>query len=109
MAITEIPTTNEFPHYEQETTLDGKRFKLTLHFNESDGSWSLDVEDDDGPIYMGRRLVAEWPLLFRCADPRKPAGEIMCVMTSGNGSLPGFLDLGVSAKLVYLDAEELGR
>lgn len=108
--IVEVPTAHDFPHFSQETILDGKRFTLTFKWNDQDSAWYCDVEDTDGPIAMGRRLVPGWLLLARCVDPRKPAGELMLITpASADGAMPAYTDLGDGARVMYFDAEELGR
>lgn len=110
MAILEIPTFHDEPYYEMQTILDGSTFILTFHWNEIDAAWFVSVADSKGvAIWSGRRIVANWPLMARCRDARRPKGEILCVVPAGDGSTPRYEDLGDAAKLMYLDAAELGR
>lgn len=109
MAILTIPTQRDTPHYTQETVLDGRNYLLTFHFNEHDGCWYVDVDDVDGvAIVTGKRIVADWSLLHRVADSRRPPGEMLVIDTTGAGA-PGFRELGDRVILTYLDAAELGR
>jgi len=106
MAVFVVPTANRNPHFEQETTLDGVRFILNFHWNSVSGSWFMSVSDIDGePIISGRRMSANWSMLARSADSRRPAGELIVIDTSGSGVDPSFDELGERVLLSYLEAE----
>jgi len=89
--------------------MDGRRYQLRFYFNETDGFYYMDLSDVDGvAIVTGRRLVADGFPLSRVADDRRPPGEL-AVVDDNNGGDAAFGEIGDRVRLVYLDAEELGR
>jgi len=109
MAIHKIFLEKKTPNYTQQVLLDGITYIVRLHWNERERAWYFDLLDaSNSPIISGRRLVANWPLLHRCADPRKPPGEIYCIDRSATGQDPGYDDVDDRIVLLYYDAEELG-
>lgn len=105
-----IPVQQGVPAWSQETMLDGQKFVLHFRWNDTDQAWYLSVHDLlDEPIVSGRRLVADWPVMHRVADPRRPKGEIMVVDLLLNGGTPRYEDLNDKCELTYFTAAELGR
>lgn len=95
--------------YSQSVTLDGRVYVMILDYNARDAHWYLSLGDADGePITgcVGRKLVANWPVL-RSSDPRRPPGELL--VAGGQDADPGLLDLGQGQILTYATASELGR
>ena len=96
-------------HYRQTTPLDGVIYVLNFDYNSRDQNWYLSVHDsEDQPIEgcVGRKLVTNWPVLFRSTDPNKPPGEIIVVSVSTSED-PGLTDLGNDIILSYVPAEDL--
>ena len=88
-----MPTGSD-PAYSQSSTLEGTTFNLYLAFNTRCSSWYLSVADASGvDIYNGVKLIVGCPLLRKCADPRKPAGELLVFSSTSDDSPPGLLDL----------------
>lgn len=109
MAIFTIPTSTTQAHYRQATALDGEDYVLRFQWNARAGGWFLELADADGvPIVSGVRIVADFPLLRRVTDPRRPPGELIAADLSGQALDPGFAELGERVVLTYLDAEEVG-
>lgn len=101
----EIPLDPELPAYEFTIDLDGRVYRLGFAWNARAGAWSMDLGTEAGePLVMGLKVVANWPLLDRYADPRLPPGVLMSVDTSGDGIDPGRDDLGDRVRIVYLEA-----
>lgn len=106
--IFQLQTLENNPFWEQETVLDGKRYLLTFKYNQRQDAWYLDIADVTGePIASSRRLVADWVMMPRVVDERRPGGRIYTVDTSGGGVDPGLLELGERVLVMYLDAEEV--
>jgi hypothetical protein len=107
-----IDTTPDIPFYRQRTTLDGRDYVLTFTWNERNGRWYMDVNDqDDSPIATGVKLVTGWPLLRLYRDERLPPGSLLLLdMEAQEGSNPldpALCNLGERFKLTYTPAEEL--
>lgn len=109
MSIGTIPTGDD-PFYTLSSTLDGVTYLLTFTYNQRCDCWYLSVATEEGDdIYDGMKLVCGWPLLNKCADPRAPAGELMCWSNSTDDSPARLEDLvpGGRCELLYIDAIEL--
>jgi len=105
MTILRIPLTTSSPHFEQEIQLDGVAYRMVIHWNEREEAFYLDLLDDDNvSIISGRKMLPDWPLLHRCRDARKPAGQLFVVDLTGNGEPPGLNDLDERVVLLYYDA-----
>lgn len=96
-----IPTL-PIPYYTQRTRLDGKDYNLHFAYNERMDRWSLDIfSDDDRPLVLGIRIVANWSLIrFYQYNKDLPPGELMAIDLSGDGSPPGFNELGFDKRVV---------
>lgn len=95
--------TDEAQWYDFTTTLDGKNYRFELLWNEREEAWYLSLFDQlDAALMTGKKLVPDFPLLFRLADRRRPPGELTLVDTGGNNALPTFRDLGRRHVLMYL-------
>ena len=93
MAIQLIPTTDA-PASTQTTTLEGTTFQLYLAFNTRVGAWYLSLADASGiDIYNGVKLIVGFPLLRKCKDPRRPAGDFVVLSSTADLSPPGLEDL----------------
>lgn len=109
MAFWIIPTDNA-PFYTQTTTLDGVTYLLTFTYNQRCDCWYLSVDTEEGDrIYDGIKLVCQWPLLHKCADPRAPAGELLCWSTTNDQSPARLNDLlpGGRCQLGYIDQSDM--
>ena len=96
-------------HYSQTVALDGRSYVMDLDYNARDGYWYLSLADSDAvpiPGCVGRRLVANYPIL-RSADPRRPPGELL--MAGGADTPPGLTTIGQGQALYYATADELER
>lgn len=108
MAIFRIPLPTGVPHFVLQTQLDGETFELRIHWNEREEAWYLEIADVDGvTIVASRKLVADWSLMHRVADARKPLGELLVVDLTGEGVDPGLNDLGERVELNYADEAEI--
>ena len=96
-----IPVTSTEPSSSVDVMLDDKAFSIETRWNDRDGAWYLSLYDADGEaIITGRRVVADWDLLLRVQDARRPTGRLLVVDTTGAGD-PGRDDLGDRVQLVY--------
>ena len=108
MAVFKIPLPTGVPQFVEQTQLDGLTFTIRIHWNERESAWYLEIGDVDGVVIVAsRKLVANWPLLQRVTDERKPPGEIYCIDLTDEGVDPGLDDLGERVDLVYIDAAEM--
>jgi hypothetical protein len=110
MSTLTIPTSKIEAFYSQRTRLDGREYLLRFAWNQREERWHLSIFDEaEQPIVQGLKLVANWPLLrFYRADPRCPPGELWVMDLSGDGSPPGFDELGegLRCELTYVPAED---
>jgi hypothetical protein len=89
MTVQLIPTFNE-PSSVQHTTLEGTTFGLQFDFNQRCACWYLSIADTDGvDIYNGVKLICGFPLLRKCADPRRPPGELYVLSATPDLTPPG--------------------
>lgn len=106
-----VPTTPEFPDYEEVVDLGGTVYSLRFVWNDRDASWFLTVETTAGAVLVsGAKIRARWPVLARFRDPRLPAGQIVAVQSStrpGVPAEPGRLDLGADYALVFATTAEV--
>lgn len=99
----EIPVSLDIPLYTERVTLDGKEYLFRFDWNGREGRWYLDIGDiDENWIVTGIKIIANWPLLRRLVDPRKPPGDLLAVDYSAlGGEPPALTDLGRRVKLIY--------
>lgn len=103
-----IPIGNQYAATTQEVVIDNKLLRLDVHWNTRGEFWSLDIYDDQAePIVLGIKLVLGTGLLDRYTSPKLPRGELMLVDTTDTLAKVGYDDLGTSALLVFMSAEEL--
>lgn len=109
MATLLVPVTTAAAYGQQKTRLDGRDYILRLAYNERLDRWFLSIFDDqEEPLVMGIRLVANWPLLRHYHwDERVPPGELMAMSLTTDVTPPGFADLGEGRRveLTYFEAE----
>lgn len=90
----------------QSVQLGDRMVRLELRWNERAGFWSLDLSTiDREPIVQGVRVVPDWDLLGRYADPRLPRGRLFAQDLSGRGEPPGRDELGVRVVLSFMTDE----
>lgn len=99
----EIPVFANVPLYNQRVTLDGVEYLLKLDWTDREQRFYLSIFLTDGtPISTGNKLVANWPLLRKCANVNKPPGILIAVDCSPNGGDPPVLsDIGIRVKILY--------
>ncbi len=108
MAILRIDMPQDSPQFVQQTQLDGETYTFRFHWNEREEAWYLQIGDvDDVPIISSRKLVANWPLLMRVTDSRRPPGELYLVDPTGSDTDPGLKELSNRVELLYFDEEEM--
>ena len=109
MATLRIPTTPDVAYSQQKTRLDGRDYILRFAYNERTERWYLSILDDqEEPLVMGIKLVANWPLLRSYQwDERVPPGELMVMSLTTDETPPTFEDLGEGRRceLTYFEAE----
>jgi hypothetical protein len=104
-----IPTSDDI-FYTQITTLDGSDYLLEFRFNTREGVWYLQISLTDGTLLAtGIKLVSNWPLLQKFADPRMPPGELMALAQGPDDSPAGQEELGIGLRveLTYFSHDEL--
>ncbi len=110
MTIQLLPT-YDTPTWSQTSTFEGATFHLAFQFNQREACWYLSVSDAGGvDIYNGVKLVCKQLLLARCVDPRRPAGDLYVVDSSGLLAPPGLEDLVQGAgrcRLYYVTSDLL--
>ena len=96
MTVQLVPTddTPGTQSYVQSTTFEGKTFVLAFQYNQRCASWYLSIADVNGvDIYNGVKLVCGIPLLRKCKDARRPAGELVVLSSTTDLSPPSLVDL----------------
>lgn len=108
MAALLIPTSPGTPYFTQKTRLDGRDFILKFSYNQREERYYLSIYDEqEEPLLMGLKLVANWPLLRRYRwNPALPPGEIWVMDLTGEGTPPTLDELGEGRRceLTYLEA-----
>lgn len=102
-SVVVIPGGDGRAFFEQRVKLDGREYFLTTKWNQREGRWYISLFDNvQEPIVESIKLVSNWPLLrYYKFDPRTPPGELFAMDRTGDGSPPGFDDVG-SGKRVEL-------
>lgn len=96
-----IPLPTERSHYTTRVALDGASYVLDLAWSQREARWHLGLADAAGdPIVVGVKVVADWPLLRKVADDRRPALELYALDLEGRGAPPAY-DWGDRWVLVY--------
>ena len=105
----EIPIQPDLNAFEQRIQLDGEYYTSRFRWNPRAERWYLDLLSGDGdPIVNGIALVVGVPLTMHLRTlTGMPPGAFVCVDTDKLGNDPGFDELGVRVKLVYLTADEV--
>lgn len=103
-----IPTSTESAWFSQTVQLAGTLLRMELHWNARAGFWVMNLATvDREPIVSGVRIVPDWDLVGRLADPRLPKGRLVAADQSGRGEPPGRDELGSRVILYFIPEEEL--
>lgn len=102
----EIPVFADTPLYRFRVTLDGQDYIFRFDWNARADRWYLDIGTiNEEWIVRGIKLIADWPLLRRVSDSRRPPGNLMAIDLSPlNGEPPVLSDFGMRVKLIYIPA-----
>lgn len=108
MAVIEIPTRNDLPSYQQQVTLDGVPYVISLYFNarinNGVGKWFISIADQNSNLLCAPvPVVASWPLFDRFIDQITLPGTLFALDTAGNNEDPGQFDLGSRVRLYYIE------
>jgi hypothetical protein len=87
--------------------MSGRDYLLTFDWNQRLGQWSLLLSDQDDAPIRSAALVANWPFLYGCVDPRRPPGGLILLDTANKNEECTFSGLGDRWQLVYLPPEEM--
>jgi hypothetical protein len=108
MAVSIIPTNNDFDAFQFRIDLDSVLYLLVFQYNRREESWFFDLLQDDGtPIRHGVKIHVDWPLWRLIQDNIRPAGDVVLIDGSGTVQTPDLDQLGDPTKLTYLDADEV--
>lgn len=92
----------------QVTTLSGQDYILTFAWNPREEAWYMDVADQDGNVLAcSRKVVVDFPLIYRPTDPRLPKGVFYAIDTTDMGQDPGRDDFGTRVHLIYVEPGDL--
>ena len=112
MSFNIVPTGPE-PFYNEVANFDGVDYLLTFNYNQREDCYYLSIATPDGiDLANGVKIVANWPLLHKYADPRLPRGELMCFAnTPKTDPAPGLGQIGANLPftLIYVSASQFGR
>ena len=98
------------PPFVETVSLDGTDYVLDFRFNSREQTWNVSIMLPDGTMLApGIKLVCNYPLLQKYADPRVPNGELFCVTQTNDDSPPGMNDLATGGRcaLCYASVSEL--
>ncbi len=109
MSLVVVPTLKDVDGYVQKTSLEGRDFSLYFRHNSRLGRWFVDVYDQDQvPIMLGVRCVANWSLGRLTVDPRKPPGTLIVVDREvGAAKDPSKCNLGETGRFALMYAESV--
>lgn len=97
-----IPLTPGVADQVLSIVLDGNPYKVRVIWNEREGYFALSLlQADDTPILTNVKMVKNYPLIRRFANPFAPPGEFYFVQDSGSTPRPLFSELGTNYKLYY--------
>jgi hypothetical protein len=103
-----VPTVQRRAFYSIRVRLDGRDYTAHFAWNQREERWYLSLHDaEDVPIFSGKKIVGNWPMLrYKKWDERCPEGELMPQDLTGDGSPPGFDELGekLRVELTYYAA-----
>lgn len=110
--ITEIPLNSNDEIFRVTVPLDGGTYVLDFDWSARSGAWYVDIyvqsDTDPQPILTGQKATVGYPWLRGVTTDGRPVGELMLVDLSDTGEC-GRYDLGTRCRLLYADAEEMGR
>lgn len=95
-------------YYDELVQLEGLEYLFEFVWSDRDGSWALNIYDqDENQIAVGIKLLLDAPLLRRFQDSRLPPGLLFCNDLSGTGQdMTKASDLGVNVELVYVTSDD---
>ena len=83
-------------------TLNGEKFFFRFMYNYREEKWYMSIYDAANDLLAsGIKMVNNWSLLSKYADPRMPKGELWTVDVSGGYAEPERYDMGDRVKLVF--------
>jgi hypothetical protein len=110
--ILEIPLNSNDPIFRITVPLDGGTYVLDFDWSARSEAWFLDMyvqsDTDPQPILLGQKCTVNYPWLRGVVVDGRPVGEIALFDLNASGEC-GRYDLGTRCRLVYADADELGR
>jgi hypothetical protein len=107
MSVT-VPLRSDLPFYRFQVELDEVTYGLAFRWNYEAGAWFLTLyTSEDEVILAGVKVVVDWPVGSRSADPRMPPGALQFLDTTGARQDPGEEDLGSRVVLLYFTEAEL--
>lgn len=107
MIVLPIPTNT--PFYKFRCTLDQQNFQFSVSWNMRAG-WFLSMSDANGVvIFSSRRVVSGWDMLSFCSAPTRPRGALYCLDSTRKNETPGFADLGLRHRIVYVSPDEVAE
>ena len=109
MSVLKIPTSND-PFSVQRTDLEGQEYVLQFDYSERESVWYLTIKDvTEVPLASGIKLVCNWPLTYRLANPGLPPGDLIVISKSSDDSPPGIDDLqdGGRCELTYVTSDHV--
>jgi Domain of unknown function (DUF6983) len=92
----------------QITTLSGRDYVFTFHWNARESAWYFDLADQDEVLIVtSRKVTVAFPLITRCVDERRPEGMLIAIDSTGHNQDPGLDDFGTRVKLFYLEKSDV--
>lgn len=106
MALLTIPVADRTARQSQVTTLDGKRYRITLDWLQRVGRWVISVETLTGSVILRTKGLALGTDLFKQVRqlPECPPGTLTLVDTQGQDVEASLDTLGGRHLLLYFEA-----
>jgi hypothetical protein len=105
MAQFELPLRADLPRVDFVLSLDGVAYKFLFAWSTRESGWYMSLFlEDDTPIWLGVRVVVNWPLQLRSRSKLRPPGIFTAFDSAEEATDPGLNDLGVRVRILYFDA-----
>jgi len=103
-----IPTSSAAPAYKFQIVLEDQAYNFVFKWNDTFDFWIFDIADVGGnEIVCGVKVILDYPLINRFANPLLPPGEIVAIDSTETLLRVGRDDMGSKVNLYYFPASEL--
>ena len=98
----EIPIETVDPFFDFSIELSGKEYIIEIIWNNEEDFWTISLfTSDKTPIFLKRKIVANYDLFSFCSNPLLPDGQLLAIDTQNILTPIAYEDLGNRISLVY--------